>query len=228
MKTLLVGIALIAAIPAFGQSKTETRCTSYDPNSLNCTSTTTPPPAPPPNFVDDLNRSLAAARDRRAAQQAQQALQAQQNQQARIAVYDKQALDLNVMLHVLYCWQNPTGSVVTNAGVTKSCPDELAHVSATCATSPDWEVCKLPSSIEAMQKQFDDLAEKYKYDPRAKKHDCQMFYDSLYQTLRKRACIVYPEREWPIRGGSTEPCPNAAFAASIPAGAESPSREIFT
>jgi hypothetical protein len=117
----------------------------------------------------------------------------------------------------MYCRQNPTGSVVTNAGVTKSCPDELAFVSAACATSPDWEVCKLPASVEAMQKQFDDLAEKYKYDPRAKKRDCQMYYDSLFQTLRKRACIAYPEKEWPVRDGSTQPCPNAAFATFAPA-----------
>lgn len=224
MKALIAVITLMVAIPAFGQT-TETRCTSYDPNSINCTSTTTPPPvppAPPPNVLDDLNKSLAAARERRAAQQAQQALQAQQNQQARLAANQRQAQELNAILHVIYCRQNPAGSVVTNAGVTKSCADELAYVSAACATSPDWEVCKLPASVEAMQKQFDDLAAKYKDDPRAKKHDCQMYYDSLFQTLRKRACIVFPEKEWPVRDGSTQPCPNAGFATSAPASAPKP------
>ena len=128
-----------------------------------------------------------------------------------VAAQSVRSLLHEAKVNILYCRQNPTGSVITNGGQTKSCSGELAYLRAFCALNPASELCTLPDGAVAMQKdfqkQFDDLAEKYKYDPRRNKHDCQMYYDSLFETLRKRACMSFPEMKWPVRDGTYLSCP---------------------
>lgn len=65
---------------------------------------------------------------------------------------------------------------------------------------------KPPASEADVEKAFADLAEKYKYDKRAKKKDCKMYYDSLFLKLRNWGCGSFPEMKLPLRDGTVQPC----------------------
>jgi hypothetical protein len=65
---------------------------------------------------------------------------------------------------------------------------------------------KPPASEADVENAFAGLAEKYKYDKRAKKKDCKMYYDSLFLNLRNWGCGTFPEMKLPLRDGTIQRC----------------------
>jgi hypothetical protein len=206
MKRMTMGIAffLIAVSACAQQSTTNTDC-NVNGQQVNCTSTTTTPPPPSGGALEGFNKAMAADRERA---DADRALRAQQAQQAKADAELKQAQENRAVVNVVYCRQNATGSVTTGDGQVKSCTDELAYARAECSVNPAIDLCKLFMSHAEMEKAFADLAEKYRSD-HPNRHSNQMYYDSLFQTQRKWACLSFPESKWPVRDGSYQPCPNA-------------------
>jgi hypothetical protein len=113
-------------------------------------------------------------------------------------------------VNILYCRENPAAGVIDDSGQMRSCSSELAYLRAFCGLNPKSELCKLPDAAVAMerafQKQFDDLAEDCKNDKHCNK-DAAGYYDKLFGSLRKRACMSFPEVNWPVRNGAALPCP---------------------
>ena len=207
MKTTTAVIAFfLIAVSAFAQqSRTNTDC-DINGQQVNCTSTTTTPP-PPNSGALALSRALAGNRERADAS----ALRAQQAQQAEAAAELKQAEENRAVVNVVYCRQNATGSVTTDDGQVKSCPDELAYARAECGVNPAMDFCKLFMSHAEMEKAFADLAEDYRND-HPNRHSKQKYYDSLFQDQRKWACLDYPESQWPVRDGGYQACSNAPIS----------------
>jgi hypothetical protein len=201
-------VLLLCAAPAFGQQGTTTK-TDCDVNdhSINCTSKTT---APPPTFLDQLHKTTADLRARQA--------QAQETNRARQAeAKTKQALENYAEVNMVYCKQNPSGSVTTSEGKDRPCADELAYEKAFCVVNPAADRCNLPASEAEVEKAFTDLAEKYKNDPGAKKRATQMYYESLYLKLREWGCRSFPEMTLPAWGKADQPCTGASATALLAA-----------
>lgn len=197
----------LCAVPAFGQqSTTKTDCDVSD-HSINCTSKTTPPP---PTFLDQLHKTTADLRARQA--QAQEA-----NRIRQADAEAKQALENQAEVNMVYCKQNPSGSVTTSEGKDRSCTDELAYEKAFCVVNPEADRCKLPASEAEVEKAFADLIEKYKNDPSAKKRSTQNYYESLFVKMREWGCRSFPEMTLPAWGKPDQPCTGASATALIAA-----------
>jgi hypothetical protein len=108
-----------------------------------------------------------------------------------------------VTANVIYCRENSSGTVSENK---IPCADYLARQNALCRVRPDQQHCQLPASLADADARFATLAEEYKNDPRAKKKDCQLYYDSLFAKLHSESCMVYPDHATPARDGSLQPC----------------------
>ena len=207
MKKTTFGVGfLLIAIPVFAQQSTTNTDCNVNGQQVNCTSTTTTQAPPSGGAVAGVNKALAANRERA---DANRALRAQQAQQAKAPAELKLAQENRSVVNIVYCKQNAAGSVSLGDGHVKPCTDELAYSKTECTVNPSIDFCKLFMSHADMEKAFADLAEEFKYDPRAKKHDCQMYYDSLFQAQTRWACSRFPETKWPLRDGTSHPCPNA-------------------
>ncbi|MGB8802547.1 MAG: hypothetical protein WCC97_17855 [Candidatus Acidiferrales bacterium] len=207
MKKTTFGVGfLLIAIPVFAQQSTTNTDCNVNGQQVNCTSTTTTQAPPSGGAVAGVNKALAANRERA---DANRALRAQQAQQAKAQAELKLAQENRSVVNIVYCKQNAAGSVSLGDGHVKPCTDELAYSKTECTVNPSIDFCKLFMSHADMEKAFADLAEEFKYDPRAKKHDCQMYYDSLFQAQTRWACLSFPETKWPLRDGTSHPCPNA-------------------
>ncbi|HEY0703112.1 MAG TPA: hypothetical protein VGD60_10120 [Candidatus Acidoferrales bacterium] len=203
-KTVLAIALLLIADATFCQQNTTNTDCEVNGQHVNCTSTTTNSTPPGGGALAGVNKAMAANRERVDANRARRAQLAQQsNANADL----KQAEENRVLVNIVYCRQNATGSVTAGDGQVKSCPDELAYAKAGCAVMPAMDLCKVFMSRAQVEKMFADLAEKFRNDPRAKKHDCQMYYDSLFRTQTKWACLSFPETKWPLRDGTYQPCP---------------------
>jgi hypothetical protein len=201
MQITVLAVGLVIASSAFGQaqSTTDTNC-NVNGQQVNCTSRTT---APPPDPWANFNKTLT---DNRARAEANRNRQAQAQAQANTSAEAKQEVENHAKVNIAYCRENPAGSVTSEDGQAKPCADELAYEKAFCSVKPDADRCQLLVSRAELEKQFADLAEKYKYDPRANKKDCKAYYDSLFAKLRSAACVSYPDMQTPLRDGTLQPC----------------------
>jgi hypothetical protein len=213
MKTTSVAIAfLLIAGSAFAQQSTTNTDCNINGQQVNCKSTTTTSPPPSSGALTGVNKAMADNRERA---DANRALRAQQAQQAKADAELKHAQENRAVVNIVYCRQNVTGSVTTGDGQVKSCTDELAYAKAECTVNPAIDLCKLFMSRAEMEKTFADLAEEYRND-HPNRHSNQMYYDSLFQTQRKWACLSFPETKWPLRDGTYQPCPNAPADSANP------------
>lgn len=211
---------VLCAIPAFGQqSTTDTNC-NVNGQQVNCTSNTTtniPPPDPWANTlsnINNMNKNMAANRERAEARRAQ----------ARADAEAKHALENHAEVNMVYCKQNPSGSVTTTDGKDRSCADELAYEKAFCVVNPEADRCRLPASEAEVEKAFADLIEKYKNDPGAKKRSTQNYYESQFQKLREWGCRSFPDMTLPAWGKPDQPCTKASATALVaPSAPVSPS-----
>jgi hypothetical protein len=196
----------LCSVPVFGQQgTTHTDCNvSGSGQSIDCTSKTD---VPPPSPADVSNKNMADWRARQA--QAQAA-----NRARRADAEAKQTLENQAEVNMVYCKQNPAGSVTTSEGKDRSCADELAYEKAFCVVNSAADRCNLPASEAEVEKAFADLIEKYKNDPGAKRHSTQMYYESLFVKLRESGCRSFPEMTLPIWGKPDEPC-SKAFATAL-------------
>ena len=213
MKTTSVAIAfLLIAGSAFAQQSTTNTDCNINGQQVNCKSTTTTSPPPSSGALTGVNKAMADNRERA---DANRALRAQQAQQAKADAELKHAQENRAVVNIVYCRQNVTGSVTTGDGQVKSCTDELAYAKAECTVNPAIDLCKLFMSRAEMEKTFADLAEEYRND-HPNRHSNQMYYDSLFQTQRKWACLSFPETKWPLRDGTYQTCPNAPADSANP------------
>src|ERR1700691_271019 len=213
MKTTSVAIAfLLIAGSAFAQQSTTNTDCNINGQQVNCKSTTTTSPPPSSGALTGVNKAMADNRERA---DANRALRAQQAQQAKADAELKHAQENRAVVNIVYCRQNVTGSVTTGDGQVKSCTDELAYAKAECTVNPAIDLCKLFMSRAEMEKTFADLAEEYRND-HPNRHSNQMYYDSLFQTQRKWACLSFPKTKWPLRDGTYQPCPNAPADSANP------------
>lgn len=197
LKIALLAIGFFAASSVFGQqSTTNTNCQANG-GSINCTSNTTTND-PPPDPLAGFNKAMADYRARMEANRSRRA-------QAKTDADARQAIEDRAKINIVYCKHN-SGAVPTDEGTTRSCADELAYEKAFCSVKPDSDRCQLLASRAEFEKAFAELAEKYKYDPRANKKDCKMYYDSLFSKLRSAACLSYPDMQTPLRDGTLQPC----------------------
>ena len=211
----LVLVALVFTASAAAQTQTDTNCTTSPDygtgRTTNCTSTTTNPT--PPNS-EWLAKALAANRakaDARRDQMAQQTQLSQEEAKALLAAEKKDTVDF------IYCRQNQKGGITNSDGKPRTCADIIEYTKAFCSVNPDVERCTLAKSQAEVKKKFVDLAEQYKNDRRAKKRDCQMFYDSLFVKLTKWGCMSFPDMTLPQRDGTLHSCPNAPENAPLQA-----------
>jgi hypothetical protein len=193
-------LLLFASVAIAQNSTTDTNCHGDGAgNGFNCTSTTKAD-TPPPNAFADVQKRLA---EQRAARAATRLAKAELTASERAAQQAKQDQEDAVTANVIYCRENSTGSVGENK---MPCADYLAQQTAFCRVRPDQQHCQLPASIADADAAFASLAEKYKYDARAAKKDCQLYYDSLFAKLHSESCMVYPDHATPTRDGSLQPC----------------------
>jgi hypothetical protein len=116
MKALLIAIMMLAATPAWAQTTT-TNC-NVNGQQVNCTSNTTPSFS---ESMDKFNKDMG-------------------EMSANLA--QGRAMTDRAKTNVEYCRENPSGVVTTNNGITKSCKDEIAYVTASCNVHKWRGICK--------------------------------------------------------------------------------------
>ena len=185
---------------------------------------------PPPSggWLTGVNKALTANREKAEANRNQNAQNGQQAPQLsaeaikELLAEEKNERESKDTVDVIYCRQNPKGSITDFEGKLKTCAEVIAYTKAFCLVNPNAERCTLAKSKVEVEKAFSVLSEDYKTDPRRNKKDAQMYYDSLFAKLTKWGCMSFPDMILPPqRDGTSHPCPDAPEPAPLHADAGS-------
>ena len=131
-------VAMLLSCTSFAQTQTDTTCTSTDVGvnvKTNCTSETKEKPRP------------LAALDRRGP------VDWDKIRAGNIARADARRAQKQEVIDIVYCRQNPSGSITSPEKTEVSCADVISHAAAKCIAEPKSKTCKNLAAIDKRNKQ---------------------------------------------------------------------------